>query len=102
MGNYIKHALQSMDNDISRVACGLISDLSGTMMEKMNEYLDDFVPCIHAILQSNTIDRNVKLPALHALADLALNQDIMSNQQYLKESLAILSMAAQMSVQTVE
>ena len=68
-----------MDNDCCGLACGLVSDLSGSMMERMIEYLDDFVPCLHEILKSQQIDRKVKLPALHALADLALNQDIMSN-----------------------
>ena len=52
MGNYVKHALQSMDNDCCGLACGLVSDLSGSMMERMNEYLDDFVPCLHTILNS--------------------------------------------------
>lgn len=64
------------------------------MMERMNEYLDDFVPCLHNILKSTDIDRKIKLPALHALADLALNQDIMSNQFYRNESLNILALAA--------
>lgn len=51
IGNYIKYALESKDNDCAKLACGILSDLSGSMMERMNEYLDDFVPCLHNILR---------------------------------------------------
>jgi hypothetical protein len=31
IGSYIKYALESKDNDCTKLACGIISDLSGTM-----------------------------------------------------------------------
>lgn len=102
MGQYIKHALESKEEDCGRLACGLISDLSGTMHERFEEYLDDFVPCLHEILRSNDIDRRMKLHALHALGDLALNQEKPFKTKYLKDTLMILGLAASMSVNTVQ
>jgi len=72
IGCYIKYALESRDNDCVKLTCGIISDLSVSKEEKMNEYLDDFVPCLHNILRDQTMDRKIKLPALHALGDLCM------------------------------
>jgi hypothetical protein len=72
IGSYIKYALQSKDNECAKLACGIISDLSSSMGEKMSDYLDDFVPCLHDILREQTLDRRIKLPALHALGDLCM------------------------------
>jgi len=72
IGSYIKYALESKDNDCAKLACGIIADLSGSMGEKMNEYLDDFVPCLQNILRSSELDRKIKLPALHALGELCM------------------------------
>ena len=67
----------------------------------MNGYLDEFVPCLHDILRSNAIDRKIKLPTIHALGDLALNQAEQFNKRYLKDTLVILILAAEMSVKSV-
>lgn len=50
IGCYIKLALQTQDDDCAKIACGIVSDLSNSMGERLNEYLEDFVPCLHAIL----------------------------------------------------
>lgn len=42
------------------------------MEDKMSDYLDDFVPCLHEILRDTELDRRIKLPALHALGDLCM------------------------------
>jgi|DEB0MinimDraft_12_1074336.scaffolds.fasta_scaffold26028_2 hypothetical protein len=98
IGSYIKYALESKDNDCAKLACGIISDLSGSMEERMNEYLDDFVPCLHNILRDNTMDRKIKLPALHALGDLCMYSGQSFNEKFLDSTLQILSQAARMSV----
>jgi hypothetical protein len=72
IGSYIKYALESKDNDCSKLACGIVSDLSESMGLRMEEYLDDFVPCLHNILRDNTLNRKVKPAALHALGDLSM------------------------------
>lgn len=51
VGQYIKHALESKQKDSTKLACGIISDLSGIHQEKMSEFLDDFVPCLLDILR---------------------------------------------------
>lgn len=101
MGTYIKYAIESEDCDCARLACGLVSDLSSYMLERFEEYLDDFVPGLHKILENATVDRKMKLNAMHALGDIALNQEKPFMQKYLKDTLAILSRAAEMSVQHI-
>ena len=73
IGAYVKFALESKENDCTKLACGIVSDLSCSLGEGMNKYLDDFVPSLHAVLNDITIDRRIKLPALMALGDLCLN-----------------------------
>lgn len=46
IGLYIKHALESKDSECAGHACGIISDLSSNLGAGMNDYLDDFVPCL--------------------------------------------------------
>jgi hypothetical protein len=50
IGRYLKAALQSQEDDCAKSACGIISDLSNSKGEGLNEYLEDFVPCLHDIL----------------------------------------------------
>ena len=100
IGSYIKYALESKDTECASLACGIISDLSGSMAERMNEYLDDFVPCLHNILRDQSYERKIKLPALHALGDLCMYSGEQFHQKYLDGTLTILSMAARMSTQT--
>lgn len=65
----------------------------------MEQYLDDFVPCLHAILSDEARDRRIKLPALHALGDLCVYCGQMFNQKFLSGTLQILSLAARTSTQ---
>jgi hypothetical protein len=97
IGNYIKYALQSQENDCTKLACGIISDLSCSMESGMNDYLDDFVPCLHAILSDNTLDRRIKLRALRALGDLSTYCAEVFNSKFLERTLTILSLAARSS-----
>ena len=90
IGKYIKYALESKDNDCAKLACGIISDLSGSTGEKMNEYLDDFVPCLQNILKDEALDRKIKLPALHALGDLCMYCGAAFNNKFLDSTLAML------------
>jgi len=55
IGSYIKYALESQENDCTKIACGIVSDLAGSLGEGMNSYLDDFVPCLHAVLCDQTL-----------------------------------------------
>jgi hypothetical protein len=69
------------------------------MQTGLDEYLADFVPCLHDILRNEHINRAIKLPAFHALGDLSLNSGDNFNKVYLQDTLNILDMAAQMTVQ---
>jgi|TARA_B110000285_G_C15037185_1_gene569964 hypothetical protein len=46
MGRYIKHALESNEDDVARLACGIIDDLASNMGIRLVQYLHDFVPCL--------------------------------------------------------
>lgn len=70
MGLYLKYALESQENDCTRIACGIISDLSGSLGDGMNAYLGDFVPQIHNVLKDEAIDRSIKLNAMMAIGDI--------------------------------
>lgn len=98
MGAYLKHALENFDKSVLNVACGIISDLSNGMRDRLNEYLGDFVPCLIKILISPESDRSVKISSLHAMSSLSLNSGKLFNKHYLSEYLGVLSQAATMSV----
>lgn len=98
IGHYIKFALESKENDCTKIACGIISDLS----ERMDQYLDDFVPCLHQILSDETLDRKIKLPALHALGELCLNCGATFNQRYLDKTMTMMNLAGRASIQTTQ
>jgi hypothetical protein len=64
------------------------------MEEKMSEYLDDFVPCLHEILKDSQMDRRIKLPALHALGDLCMYSGDHFVKQYFETTMSILNQAS--------
>lgn len=98
MAVYIKFALESNDESCAKMACGIISDLSDGNKAKMNEYLDDFVPCILIILRNSNVDRKIKISALQALGDLSLNCGDRFNERYLNDTMIIMNEAASMSI----
>jgi len=69
------------------------------MQSGLDQYLADFVPCLHDVLRNEKIHRDIKLPAFHALGDLSLNSGDSFNDAYLHDTLTILDMAAQMTTQ---
>lgn len=50
IGKYLKFALESKDNECTKLACGIVSDLAESLGEQMSDYLEDFVPCLQSIL----------------------------------------------------
>lgn len=72
-GQYIVWALKGEDDECTRLACGLVSDLAGALKGRITKYLLDFVPPLLQILKDQNQDRNSKLQAIVALGDLAMN-----------------------------
>jgi hypothetical protein len=68
------------------------------MEERMSEFLDDFVPCLHDILGDQQMDRRIKLPAFHALGDLCMYSGDSFVQKYLDITLNMLKQAASLSI----
>ena len=102
IGCYLKYALESLDGDCARLACGIIQDLSESMGPGLAAYLADFVPCLCNILRSATTAKKIKLPALQALGALSLYQGDDYNKSYLDDTLNIFNSAAEMSTKVSE
>ena len=50
-GQYIVWALKGDDDECTRLACGLVSDLASALKAKISKYLLDFVPPLLQILK---------------------------------------------------
>lgn len=72
-GQYVVFALTGNDDECTRIACGLVSDLASALKHNISRYLTDFVPPLINILKDSNQDRNAKLQAIVALGDLAMN-----------------------------
>lgn len=81
------------------MACGIISDLAYGKPDQIRQYLDDYVPCLHALLRDTGIDRDIKIHAIRALADLALNCGEFFKREFLQWSIEAINMAAKGSVE---
>ena len=84
IGPYIKHALESNENECTQLACGIISDLSEALNENMAQYIDDFVPLLLQILSNGTLDRKIKPHAIRAIGDFSMYCGEQFNQKYLQ------------------
>ena len=102
MGLYIKCALESKENDCTRVACGIISDLASNLEGKLSPYLDDFVPCLHVVLNDTSMDRKIKLNALIAIGDICTYCWDSFKLKFLSSTFTILSHASRVSIQLGE
>ena len=98
IGEYIKFALESKDNDCIKIACGIIADLA-VSLHNINDYIDVFVPPLLNILKEPTLDRSVKPPTLHALGEICFNSGDVFNAKYLSGTMTILDMAARLTSQ---
>lgn len=70
---FLKHALEQKEKNTARLTCGILSDLAYTMPNVLQEYLADFVPSLLELLSNGNLDRMIKVHALRALGDLAMN-----------------------------
>ena len=66
----------------------------------MDQYLDEFVPCLHQILGDETMDRKIKIPALHTLGDLCLNCSVQFNKKFFDKTMLIMNLAGNTANQT--
>lgn len=57
------------------------------------------MPCLHELLRDSAIDREIKIHALRALADLALNCGDSFKREFLQWSIEAVNMAAKGSVE---
>lgn len=63
-GEYLLWALEGDDEDCARVACGIISDISSALQERVEAYLTSFVPSLLKVLNNANRSRKSKLHAL--------------------------------------
>ena len=98
-GKYIYSALeQEDDEDVTRLAIGVVGDLSLALGENLEEYLSELIPQLLKVLRNQNRDRKTKLQAFVTLADVALYASTAFCSLYLDESLKIMEQAAEVSV----
>lgn len=100
-GQYIVWALKSSDDELARLACGVLSDVASAIGPNIANFLQDFVPPVISILKEAERDRNTKLQAIVALGDIAMHCGTCFAVTYLEEVLNILESAAKMSLAVV-
>lgn len=103
IGQYIFEALkQEEDEDVTRVAVGLVIDIADGLKEQIDQYLSSFIPSLLQILRSGKRKQDTKLMAINALASISCYAAESFCRFYLTESLTILQQAAAVSVQEAE
>jgi len=75
-GEYLLWALEGDDEDCARVACGIISDISSALQERVETYLTSFVPSLMKVISSSARSRASKLYALQSIGDLAIRAPV--------------------------
>ena len=60
------------DTQLCTVAIGVIGDISRALGEQSNQYAGPFMSVLLENLQSETLNRNVKIPILSCFGDIAL------------------------------
>lgn len=94
IGPYIVAAMESTEDDVcSRLACGLVSDLSGCIDRRISKYLPDFMSRLNKVLSSNDYSTETKLNAIIAVGDICLASED-EFHPYLEETMRCLSAAA--------
>lgn len=68
----------------------------------MIEFLDDFVPCLLDILRDQAVAKEMKIPALHAMGDLAMYCSSHFCQNYLQWTMQILDQASMLATNIQE
>ena len=51
-GEYLVWALEGEDEECTRLACGIVSDIANAYKEDVNMYLNSFVPQLLSVLRS--------------------------------------------------
>ena len=101
-GQYLYWALEGEEEDCTRVACGIISDIVAALGNESEQYLSSLVPHLLNVLQSAKRERKTKLIAFQSLSDVAFYAGPSFCKNYLPQSLIILRSASVLSCQTNE
>ena len=78
--------MESCDDMSTRLAAGIISDLSNNIGAAMIQYLDQIVPEFIKILQKNDYDSEAKLYTIIAFGDLTLAAGPSNFSKYLSDT----------------
>ena len=90
-GQYLYSALeQEDDEDVTRVAIGLVVDIADGLREQVAQYLSSLVPHMLNVLRNDKRKQDTKLAAIQALASVSCYAAVSFCQFYLVESLTIL------------
>ena len=91
IGQYIYTALEQQDDeDVTRLAVGIICDIANCLGEEVAQYLSSLVPHLLQILRSNERKQDTKLFAINSLASVACYASTSFCNNYLVDSLTLL------------
>ena len=91
IGQYIFTALQQEDDEnVTKIAVGIICDIANGLGEEVAQYLSSLVPHLLQILRSKDRKQDTKLVAINSLASVACYAAISFCNNYLGDSLYIL------------
>jgi len=72
-GQYLVTAINNTDDEnCSRFACGLVSDLSNYLEKDMTKYAQEFMDCLNNVLSKSEYSTETKLHAMIAVGDICL------------------------------
>lgn len=98
IGPYLASCIDNPDDEnCTRFACGLISDLSNYLEREMYKYAAEFMRVLNRVLSTGDYATETKLHAMIAVGDmcLAIEENF---QQYLEETMRCLFTACQITL----
>lgn len=102
-GQYIYNALeQELEEDVTRVAIGLVIDITDGLREQVAQYLSSLVPHMLNVLRNNKRKQDTKLAAIQAIASVSCYASQSFCQLYMVDFLTLLQQAAEVSVKDAE
>ena len=102
-GQYIYNALeQEADEDVTRVAIGLVIDITDGLREQVSQYLSSLVPHMLNVLRNDKRKQDTKLAAIQSIASVSCYAAQSFCQYYMVDFLTLLQQAAEVSVKDAE
>lgn len=92
--------MENCDMMGTRLACGLVSDLSNSIQDGILQWLPKLAECLHKVLVENAFESDAKLVAITAFGDLSLAAGASNFYAYLDPTMTAFHQANKLSLGT--